>query len=267
MTPRYITAVAPLQSGSIRRRVSVPVLPRTIEDQWMIQFGVHYSHEQEAQDLCRRLEDAARNSGQSEQRNLLSELHSLYLPEIQACRGVNFWNQNATTALRPESSDMQKLKDFISSRIRGRALEAMCGLDTYILPSASREVVAVDYAEEALLRYPYPEQRERILFDIEQWPLSFFPPESFDAVVVTEGFRFLNEPRLVYSEFRRILKPGGKLYIIEHSLGNYILISRKKYFSVDECFAALKTSGLKDQDYTRHEIDDYSTVIVTSSKR
>ncbi len=267
MTPRYITAVAPLQSGSIRRRISLPILPTTLENQWIIQFGVHYSQEKEALVLRDHLARAIKDSDAVRQKDLIRELHSLFFPEIQACRGVDFWNQNATTALRHQSPGIKIVKDSISSEIkRGKVLEAMCGIETYILPSAFREVVAIDYAEEALLRYPYPEQRERILFDIEQWPLSFFPPESFDAVVVAEGFRFLSDPQLVYSEFKRILKPNGKIYLIEHTLDNYVLLSRKKHFSVDECFAALKTSGLKDQDYARHEIDDYSMFIITSVK-
>ena len=43
-----------------------------------------------------------------------------------------------------------------------------------------------------------------------------FPDHSFDAVVVTLVLCSVHHPELALSEFFRVLKPGGKLALIEH---------------------------------------------------
>jgi ubiquinone/menaquinone biosynthesis C-methylase UbiE len=40
-----------------------------------------------------------------------------------------------------------------------------------------------------------------------------FPDESFDVVVSTSVFHFFREPRGALAEMRRILRPGGRLFL------------------------------------------------------
>lgn len=46
-----------------------------------------------------------------------------------------------------------------------------------------------------------------------------FPDESFDAAVVTFVFCSVDDPGVALGEVRRVLKPGGKLAILEHVRG------------------------------------------------
>jgi ubiquinone/menaquinone biosynthesis C-methylase UbiE len=43
-----------------------------------------------------------------------------------------------------------------------------------------------------------------------------FPDESFDTVVCTLGLCTIPDPRKAISEARRVLRPGGKLILLEH---------------------------------------------------
>ena len=50
-----------------------------------------------------------------------------------------------------------------------------------------------------------------------------FPDESFDAVVSTLVLCSVEEPSAVLAEARRVLKPGGRLLLIEHVRGERVL--------------------------------------------
>jgi ubiquinone/menaquinone biosynthesis C-methylase UbiE len=43
-----------------------------------------------------------------------------------------------------------------------------------------------------------------------------FPDESFDSVVCTLGLCTIPEPRLAIAEARRVLRPGGRILLLEH---------------------------------------------------
>ena len=135
------------------------------------------------------------------------------------------------------------IKEIISERYpSGKILEAMCGFDSYLGPSDGRTVIALDLCKEALERYPYPE-RTRILFNLNEIDckriMGFFKEGEFDVIVICFGFQYLKHPGFVFKELRRILKPGGRLCLVENHDHCYEGMACRN-FSVDECLYYLK---------------------------
>lgn len=100
----------------------------------------------------------------------------------------------------------------------------MCGHMSYFKESDGRTVTALDYCEISLERYPYPSRR-RIQCDLDQLvggrSLPFFQDEQFDAISICFGYKYLKDIDTVVREFRRILKVGGVLSLVEGSRHGY----------------------------------------------
>ncbi len=100
--------------------------------------------------------------------------------------------------------------------VRGSILEVGAGsgpnLDHY--PSDAH-VVATEFNEEAIrLARPRSASRVRLASaDIEHLA---FADATFDAAVATLVFCSVERPVIGFQEVRRVLKPGGKLYLIDH---------------------------------------------------
>lgn len=100
--------------------------------------------------------------------------------------------------------------------VRGHVLEVGAGsgpnLDHY--PFAAR-VVATEFNEDSIAQAK-PRSNSHIRLasaDIEHLA---FPDATFDAAVATLVFCSVERPLVGFAEMRRVLKPGGKLYLIEH---------------------------------------------------
>ncbi len=146
---------------------------------------------------------------------------------------------------KPESMagpNKNDLTAILSELCFGKVLEAMCGFNSYLYPSSEREVIALDLCQEALERYEYP-KRTRILFDLNQITctkgLKFFKKEEFDAIVICFGYQYLKNPGFVFKELRRILKKGGKLFLVENPEKRYEEMAVRE-FSVYGCVHYLK---------------------------
>jgi ubiquinone/menaquinone biosynthesis C-methylase UbiE len=89
-------------------------------------------------------------------------------------------------------------------------------------PAAVRRVVAVDPSRESAKL-----GRKRIAqarFPVEYLPLGgeelSSPDQSFDSVVSTFTLCTIPDPIAALGEMRRVLKPGGKLFLVEHGLSD-----------------------------------------------
>lgn len=82
-----------------------------------------------------------------------------------------------------------------------------------------REVVAIDLSGRMLARALRKERGGRRLHfaQMDVQALSF-PDASFDTVVATFVFCSVPNPMLGLQEVRRVLKPGGRLVLLEHVL-------------------------------------------------
>ncbi len=93
---------------------------------------------------------------------------------------------------------------------------------------AGAEIVAIDFSPKMLER---AERRARRLgapvsLHLMDAQALGFPDASFDAAVATFVFCSVPDPVLGLSEARRVLKPGGRLYLLEHVRSEAPLLGR-----------------------------------------
>ncbi len=76
-----------------------------------------------------------------------------------------------------------------------------------------------------------------------------FPDESFDSVVCTYSLCGIPDPRRALSEMRRVLRPGGKLILVDHIRGSFrpVLWFQK--------FIEFLTIRLADEHMTRRPLE------------
>lgn len=97
-----------------------------------------------------------------------------------------------------------------------KVLDAACGegYGAYLLAGSAAEVVGVDLSEEAvahaMARYSTAENLHFEVADVTQLN---FPEKTFDLIVSFETLEHLEAQEQMLDEFRRVLKPNGKLVI------------------------------------------------------
>lgn len=133
--------------------------------------------------------------------------------------------------------------------VRGlRVLDAGCGPGIYaqILVEQGAQVVALDANPKMVTfaRARLGEAVQVIQASLEN-PLSFFEDESFDLVVAPLVMDYVRDWRFIFSEFQRVLKPGGILvFSIEHPAMKYFdFIEKSNYFQVEQVSYTWKGFG------------------------
>lgn len=100
--------------------------------------------------------------------------------------------------------------------VSGRVLEVGAGsgpnLDHYPLEA---HITATEF-DHGAIAYARPRMNERIQLAAADIEHLAFPDETFDAVVATLVFCSVERPVVGFQEVHRVLKPGGRLYLIEH---------------------------------------------------
>lgn len=96
-----------------------------------------------------------------------------------------------------------------------RALDVATGSGGLAFELAERfgEVVAVDLPD--VLARVAPAPHERIRWQGMDAEALAFPDASFDAVAVAWSLHHFRDPRRVLGEMRRVLRPGGRLVVVE----------------------------------------------------
>ena len=100
-----------------------------------------------------------------------------------------------------------------------RALDACAGTGDLASELAARgaRVVALDFCPEMIARGSGRAARARasfrfVLGDVLSLP---FPAETFEVATIAFGLRNLAEPLLGLRELKRVLRPGGRLVVLE----------------------------------------------------
>lgn len=200
-------------------------------------------------ELFRALCQAIQEGDKSAIDEILPELEKQCIKSYDEKTEVERWGHMAVQLpgdWGPVGENKKKLKEIITKYSYGRVLEAMCGFNSYIDKSDRiTEVVALDFCEEALERYEYPE-RTRILYDLERVvngeKMDFFEDSSFQTIGVFFGIAYLTDPIPVYKEFYRILSDDGKLLIVDGTTQGYTDML-KKMFNPEDCSTAMKSAG------------------------
>jgi ubiquinone/menaquinone biosynthesis C-methylase UbiE len=115
-------------------------------------------------------------------------------------------------------------KKFVEKEISSDTiiLEAGCGFSNMFQDIYSRvqHVIGVDINEEFLNKNPLI--KEKIVADLSSIPQ--VADNSIDLIISSWVFEHLKCPSDVFSEFRRVLKKGGKLIFITPNSWNYVVI-------------------------------------------
>jgi phosphatidylethanolamine/phosphatidyl-N-methylethanolamine N-methyltransferase len=111
----------------------------------------------------------------------------------------------------------------------GRILEVGVGTGKNIpyYPNGA-EVTAVDFSPKMLERAKRRAQRagNRAGLQLMDAQALAFSDGSFDSAVATFVFCSVPDPVLGLSEVRRVLKPGGRLYLLEHVRSDWPVLGR-----------------------------------------
>ncbi|NHN47684.1 methyltransferase domain-containing protein [Halostella sp. JP-L12] len=128
-----------------------------------------------------------------------------------------------------------------------RVLDAGCGLGRYAewLIEKGADVLAVDQNAEMLeqARRRIGDETEVRRADITD-PLEFAGDGEFDGVVCSLSLHYVEDWRQPFTEFARILRPGGFLvFSAQHPVDEYVAFEAENYFEVEKERMTWSASG------------------------
>jgi ubiquinone/menaquinone biosynthesis C-methylase UbiE len=120
-----------------------------------------------------------------------------------------------------EKRALSKRRKELIPKAKGNVLEIGAGtgvnFDYYIADNISKLTIVELEINGLITNKPLNSQIsiDYVLGNVEKLP---FPDETFDSVVSTLIYCSVDNPEKALSEVYRVLKPGGKMYFIEHVL-------------------------------------------------
>ncbi len=91
----------------------------------------------------------------------------------------------------------------------------------------SCEVTATDFCAEMLVHASSRGVKKTLVADALDLP---FPENEFDVLTVAFGLRNMGDYELALKEMRRVLKPGGHLFILDFSLPQGVLRAPYRFY-------------------------------------
>jgi ubiquinone/menaquinone biosynthesis C-methylase UbiE len=158
--------------------------------------------------------------------------------------------------LMNEAELVKRLCERIKTKEKPKILDIGCGmgkLAIYLSEETECDVTGVDPGRERI-----EEARERsssVTFEVKPAEETDFADNTFDAVVSLKSWHEMANPEAALQESKRVLKEGGKIYIIDWVGGGaqvkkyFTMESRahaKKYFTMDRLREMLLEAGFTD---------------------
>ncbi len=218
--------------------------------QWMRSYKVHKDNKPKAVELSKKLyvllSGGEKISGKKVT-CILAKLKDMRILSWGELCNLDRWEKTAASLPRDIAGRYKtETTRFISEKLSGDILEAMCGFNSYIYPHIDRLVTAHDYSEKMLKRYEFPKRR-RIQFDLNLLPKKRFAfrEESFDAILFVKGYKYIKSPVAMFREWKRLLKPNGTLLFIESTTAGYNEMTLRK-IHVRKCKQELQCVGFHE---------------------
>jgi SAM-dependent methyltransferase len=159
------------------------------------------------------------------------------------------WNNKITEKIR--TGIKKELKE-----LKGLNLDLGSGSYAYVKNS-----VFLDLSLQMLKEI---KQKNKIQFKINKTlPFKF---NSFDSVTMVFLLNYLENPKLIFKEVKRILKKHGKLIIVQpkYSTDDFYKFQEKHHYSLDEIKKYLK--GFKINSYEK-KIDNKEIILIKNTKK
>jgi tocopherol O-methyltransferase len=219
------------------------------------------SPHREESSLSSRLPDVSRIRAYYDETWL--DYRMLWLNPRNRAIHFGYWDKHTRSHSESLLNMNQVLARHIGIRPGQRILDAGCGIGgsaiwlamTYdvevvgITPVASQVVRARRYAEEQGLA-------DRVWFEQQDYSHTKFPQASFDVIWAMESLCHAPDKQLVLAEARRLLRPGGRLGIMEY------MRTGRPHAAVDEALLHSWLSGWAIPDLaTAHEFLEWTQAL------
>ena len=113
------------------------------------------------------------------------------------------------------TAQKRKLFQSINDLPSGRLLEIGVGNGRHFKYYNTHEVVGIDTSTSMLSR-----ARDNLKGNIKLLQMNgenlLFPQEDFDYVVLSHVITVINDPEKLFEEVHRVLKPNGKVFVLNH---------------------------------------------------
>jgi phosphatidylethanolamine/phosphatidyl-N-methylethanolamine N-methyltransferase len=107
------------------------------------------------------------------------------------------------------------LIDEVNSAVPGKLLEIGVGNGSHLPLYTSHQITGIDISE-SMLGKAQRFKRDNIVLLMMNGENLLFSEESFDYVVIAHVLAVTNDPDQLLAEVFKVLKPGGKLFILNH---------------------------------------------------
>lgn len=114
--------------------------------------------------------------------------------------------------LKPQK---KKLLSEINAMSNGKVLEIGIGTGSHLRNYSRHEIIGIDLSEKMLAKAKRLRTNNIRLIKMNAESL-LFDNETFDYAVLSHVIAVVEDPEKVLREVHRVLKPGGKVFILNH---------------------------------------------------
>ncbi len=152
-------------------------------------------------------------------------LHYKIAWQLRKSKGLHYglWYKDTTTLHEAIQNTNRKVGEFINNDQEYQVMDAGCGVGGSAIFLASEyncRVKGITLSKEQFLEgQKYVQEAKldnRVQIAVEDYTSTSFPDQSFDLVFGIESYCHARPKSAAYKEAFRLLKPGGKLIIIDN---------------------------------------------------